>query len=114
MLALCVGLCFEDAGSRNNGIGTRFNDLIGIVWRHTAINFDPWICSLCLTHFSKPLDLLDLVWDELLSTESGIDGHDQNQIRQRDHVLDQTERRRWIENNPSFASQVLDLHMLDK
>ena len=109
VVTFSVGFRFEDAGSRDNGIGACFEDEIRIFGCHSAIHLDPWIGSLFLAHLSESLNLGHLVRDEFLTTEPRIDRHDQDQVSNGHNVLDQAQRSCRIQNDAGLTSQIFNL-----
>lgn len=62
-----------------------------------------------VAHRAQALGLGHLALDELLAAKARVDGHEQHQVHDAQHLLDRAQRRARVEHHARLDAQVLDL-----
>ena len=82
----------EDGGSSHQGVSPGISEQAGVLTVDTPVDLDEGLGSGTENHLLELPHLLDGMWDELLSAETGIHTHDEDDI---DLVEDVFEDRDW-------------------
>jgi hypothetical protein len=99
----------EDGGTGDQGVGPGVDDLVRVGRRDAPVDFNPRVDVVLVAQSLDLLDLLHLRFDEGLTAEARVDGHDQNQVDDVDDVLQARNRGPRVQHDARFATQVLDL-----
>ena len=87
----------EDGRAGHQHLGSRLDDLRSRFGVDPAVNLDHTPVVAFVDHPSGLSNLFKRIRNELLASKAGIDRHDQQHIRQTEHVLDRTDRSRRIQ-----------------
>lgn len=69
---------FKDSIAGHHRIGAGVDDVRDIVRIHAAIDFDERVRLVAFYHRPQFGDAVQRTWDELLSAETGVYGHNQH------------------------------------
>mmetsp|Transcript_10801 Transcript_10801/g.20797 ORF Transcript_10801/g.20797 Transcript_10801/m.20797 type:complete len:284 (-) Transcript_10801:9-860(-) len=99
---------FENGGSSNKHVHTSFADFLNVVYLDTTVNFQSAVHTGFVNHLARFPGLVQRGWDESLSTETGVDGHEKDNVKLVHHVLGIVESGGRVKDKSSLASTVLD------
>lgn len=94
--------------ARYKRVGASLNNLVRIVTLDTSIDLDPGVQAALIGHVSNGLDFRNYRFNEALATESGVDGHDENEIAELKHVFNCGCGGGWVENDTGLAAEISD------
>src|SRR6185295_10293261 len=92
----------------DDSIGAGFDRERGVVGIFSAVDLDPRGEPLRLAKPAQRLDLRQRIRQKLLSAESGIDGHHQDDVAQVQHLLDEGYRAGGVEYRAGLLAQLPD------
>ena len=107
--SLCWVGSTEDVVACYKDIGSCIFQLTACLQVHSAINLDESFAASTVEQLTQLSYFLQSVWDELLSAETWIDTHQQNQVDVGYYVLQYGNRSGRIERNTSFHTGFVNL-----
>lgn len=109
---LLVGLhsswLLEDGTSGNHHINTGFGNFSDVVNLDTSINFQTAVQSVVINHLAGNFGLFQDSGDEGLSSKSGVDGHEKDDVKLVHDVLGGIKTGGRVEDKSGLASSGLD------
>lgn len=109
---LLVGLdgswLLEDGTSGNHHINTGFGDFLDVINLDSSINFQTAVQSVVIDKLAGISGLVQDSWDEGLSSESRVDGHEKDDVKLVHDKVADIKTGGGVENKSGLAPSVLD------